>query len=93
MSAVPATGPIAVELRDVSKRFPGPAGEIVTDGVDGYLVPAEDAAALAAAISRLFDRGALAGFKRAARARYERHPTWADSCAAIRQFLLGYERR
>lgn len=71
----------------------GAAGEIVTDGVDGYLVPAEDAAALAAAISRLFDRGALAGFKRAARARYERHPTWADSCAAIRQFLLGYERR
>ena len=30
MTAVPATGPIAVELRDVSKRFPGPSGEIVT---------------------------------------------------------------
>jgi glycosyltransferase involved in cell wall biosynthesis len=71
----------------------GAAGEIVTDGVDGYLVPGDDAPALAVAISRLFDQARLAGFKRAARARYERHPTWADSCAAIREFLLGYERR
>jgi len=30
MAEVPATPPIAVELRDVSKRFPGPSGEIVT---------------------------------------------------------------
>jgi glycosyltransferase involved in cell wall biosynthesis len=71
----------------------GAAGEIVTDGVDGYLVPAEDAVALAAAIGRLFDRDLLTGLKRAARVRYQRHPTWAVSCAAIRQFLLSHERR
>jgi glycosyltransferase involved in cell wall biosynthesis len=68
----------------------GAAREIVTDGVDGFLVPPEDPNALAAALQALLDdRDRLRAMSLAARARYERHPTWAQSLARVREFLRG----
>ena len=67
----------------------GAAAEIVTDGVDGYLVAPGDAVALAERITILADdRARLAQMSAAARAHFARMPTWGDSCAAIRIFLL-----
>ncbi|MBL8056417.1 MAG: hypothetical protein JNK29_06940, partial [Anaerolineales bacterium] len=55
---------------------------------EGRLVPPEDPGALAAALQAWQDdRAALRVLSRAARARYERHPTWAASLAAARAFL------
>ncbi|MGQ0601239.1 MAG: glycosyltransferase family 4 protein [Anaerolineales bacterium] len=66
----------------------GAAGEIITHGVDGYLVPPEDPTALADAIQPLLDdRGLLRRMSLAARTRYERHPSWAENMASVRQFL------
>lgn len=61
-------------------------GEVVTDGVDGYLVPARDAAALADRIGRLeADRGRLAEFSRAARANAARFSldVYTEGLAAV----------
>ncbi len=67
----------------------GGAGEIVTDGVDGFLVPPGDVAALAERIARLAaDPALLDRMSDAARRRYARHPTWAQTAAAARQFLI-----
>ena len=67
----------------------GAAAEIVSDGVDGYLVPPGDSAALAERIATLAgDRARLAQMSAAARASFAGWPTWADSCAVIRAFLL-----
>lgn len=68
----------------------GAAGEIITDGEDGFLVPPEDPVALADRLSSLAaGRDTLARMGQAALARYARHPTWEQSAAAIRGFLLG----
>ncbi len=67
----------------------GAAAEIITDGVDGYLIAPGDAVALAERITTLAgDRARLAQMSAAARDHFERLPTWDDSCAAIRAFLL-----
>lgn len=66
----------------------GAAREIVTPGVDGDLVPPEDPAALAAAIQPFLDDcERLRVMSLAARARYERHPTWAQNMTRVREFL------
>jgi glycosyltransferase involved in cell wall biosynthesis len=66
----------------------GAAGEIVADGVDGFLVAPRDAAALAGHIETLArDRALLAGMGAAALIRYARHPTWAETSAAAGDFL------
>lgn len=66
----------------------GAAHEIVTDGVDGFLTPPGDAAAIAAIVTRLAtDRTALAQLRAAARARYARQPTWAQSMATVSTWL------
>jgi glycosyltransferase involved in cell wall biosynthesis len=66
----------------------GAAGEIVTNGVDGFLVAPGDAAALARHIETLArDRAFLAEMSAAALARYVRHPTWAETSAATGDFL------
>jgi glycosyltransferase involved in cell wall biosynthesis len=68
----------------------GAAGEIITDGQDGFLIPDGDARALAERLA-LFasDRRRLAEMGMAARRRFLAHPTWEQTGAAIRGFLGG----
>jgi glycosyltransferase involved in cell wall biosynthesis len=66
----------------------GAAREIVTDGVDGFLTPPGDAAAIAAIVARLAaDPAYLAHLRTAALARYARQPTWAQSMATVSRWL------
>jgi glycosyltransferase involved in cell wall biosynthesis len=67
----------------------GAAGEIITTGVDGYLVAPGDASALAECLRRLTaDRPLLAALGLAARRRYLAQPTWEQTCREIRNFLV-----
>lgn len=66
----------------------GAAHEIVTPGVDGYLVASADVATLAAHITELCTQpDRLAAMSIAARQRYDRHPTWQASFAPVVQWL------
>jgi glycosyltransferase involved in cell wall biosynthesis len=66
----------------------GAAGEIITPGRDGWLVPPVDPAAIAAALGQvLADRYRLRAMSLAARRRFAAHPTWDQSMARVRQFL------
>lgn len=66
----------------------GGAGEIVTHGVDGFLVPPGDGRALAGVLERLAgDRRLLARLSLAARRRYLAQPAWETTCARMRAFL------
>ncbi len=68
----------------------GAAGEIIRPGREGHLVPAEDPAALAAALRPyVVDRARLLPLSLAARARYETFPTWAEGARAIHAFAAG----
>ena len=68
----------------------GGAGEIVRHGVNGFLVEPTDIDAIAAHLSALAgDRAQLAALGRNARQRFASHPRWADSAAAIWQFLTA----
>jgi len=67
----------------------GAARELITDGENGFLVAPEDVAALASCLRRLqLDRALLASMSVAALARYAAAPTWAESMADAREFLL-----
>lgn len=67
----------------------GGAGEIITDGVNGYLIKPGDSTALAARLGTLYrERSLSATFGEQARLAYARHPRWQDTCAGIRTFLL-----
>jgi len=66
----------------------GAAGELVRDGVEGWLVPPDDASATAQAIRRLRDGSARQAMSAAARARAAAHPTWSATAARIRTFLM-----
>ena len=66
----------------------GAAGEIITPGRDGWLVPPEDPAAIAAALKPLLaDRDRLRAMSLAARRRFAAHPTWDQSMARVRRHL------
>jgi glycosyltransferase involved in cell wall biosynthesis len=66
----------------------GAAHEVVTHGANGYLVPPQDAVALSAVLAHCaLDRGSLLALGRAARERYDRHPTWRQSAETIRVWL------
>jgi len=66
----------------------GAAHEIVTPGVDGYLVAPADVATLAAPITELCTQpDRLTTMSIAARQRYNRHPTWQQSFAPVVQWL------
>ncbi len=69
----------------------GAAGEIITDGCDGFLVPPENPAGLARRIAELAgDRNRLANMGIAALSRYRSHPSWDDSMALIRSHLYNF---
>jgi len=66
----------------------GGASDIVTDGETGALVDPDDPAAVARELDRFdADRDRLAAMGRAARARYEAHPDWAETTARVRGLL------
>jgi glycosyltransferase involved in cell wall biosynthesis len=68
----------------------GAAGEMITDGVNGFLVNAGDVAALAGHLRRLIDdRPFLVAMSLAARNRFLEFPTWEQSMANIRTFLIN----
>ncbi|RJP51058.1 MAG: glycosyltransferase family 1 protein [Anaerolineaceae bacterium] len=67
----------------------GAAGEIIEDGVTGFLIQPNDAAALASRLADLArDRGLLTRLSLAARTRYLRQPKWEQTAGQIRDFLL-----
>jgi glycosyltransferase involved in cell wall biosynthesis len=67
----------------------GAAREIITPEKNGFLVQADDAAAIAAIIAALAaDRSRLLELSLAARRRYLAQPTWDQTAASIRDFLL-----
>jgi glycosyltransferase involved in cell wall biosynthesis len=67
----------------------GGASEIITHEVDGYLVPRENVSLLAECISGLMqDRELLIDMSLQARARYLEHPSWEESMARVRNFLV-----
>jgi glycosyltransferase involved in cell wall biosynthesis len=76
--------------RPVLATTQGAAGEIVEDGVSGYLVPPEDAVQIAERLALwTADRELLAAMSRRARERYQQLPTWDESASRIRSFLLA----
>jgi len=66
----------------------GGATDIVSNGTTGVLVNPGDAAAIATAVQTLAsNRDRLAEMGTAARAQYDRHPTWAESAGRVGAFL------
>lgn len=66
----------------------GATRDLVSDGIDGYLVAPGDHAAVRRAVAHLHqDRTDLAKISLAARRRFERHPTWAESMGRLADFL------
>ena len=64
----------------------GAAGEIITDGIDGFLIKPGDILALRDCIRELAqDRQRLLKLSLAARKRYEVHPGWEDTGRSIRK--------
>lgn len=67
----------------------GAAGEIIDDGVNGFLVAPKDATMLAERIDKLNrDRECVSRMGLAARERFLAHPRWDESMARIRQHLV-----
>jgi glycosyltransferase involved in cell wall biosynthesis len=67
----------------------GAAGEIVTSGLDGYLIRPGDAQALAQALGWLAeDRDILERMSLAAWRRYRAQPSWETTCRELRSFLF-----
>lgn len=67
----------------------GAAGEIISDGVDGFLIEPGDAHLLADRLKSLNEkRDVLIQMSLAARSRYLRQPKWEETASQIREFLL-----
>jgi len=67
----------------------GAASEIITDGVEGFLIEPENAFALSERLKLLDERrDILLQMSLAARARYLRQPKWEETAGRIREFLL-----
>jgi glycosyltransferase involved in cell wall biosynthesis len=66
----------------------GAAGEIISDGVEGFLIEPGDADLLASRLKFLNEkRDVLIQMSLTARSRYLRQPNWEESASQIRQFL------
>jgi glycosyltransferase involved in cell wall biosynthesis len=69
----------------------GGASEIIADGVNGYLVPPNDPAAVAHCLMNLAsNQDQLAHMSLAARERFLAQPGWTDSMARVRRALLSW---
>ena len=69
----------------------GAAAEIITPGVDGYLVAPDDSVELSLILSMLHqDRQRLAEMSLAAHQRFLAHPTWRQTGALIHTFLKSF---
>jgi glycosyltransferase involved in cell wall biosynthesis len=69
----------------------GAAGEIITDGEDGWLLPPGDPQALSARLAQLQgERALLARLSLNALQRYQRQPAWEQSAGDIRRFLKKF---
>lgn len=69
----------------------GAAGEIVKSGVNGYLIDPEDSQGLGNHLRQLIkDRQLLVELSLRARQRYLEHPTWDQTGARVRNFLLTF---
>lgn len=67
----------------------GAAGEIITDGIDGFLISPGDVDLLANRLKLLKEkRDVLIRMSLAARERYIRQPKWEQTASQIREFLL-----
>lgn len=67
----------------------GAANEIISDGVDGFLIEPENAGALVDKLKILHERrDILIQMSLAARGRYLRQPKWEETAGRIREFLL-----
>ena len=67
----------------------GAAREIITDGIDGFLIEPENAVVLASRLKVLSEkREVLVRMSLAARERYLRQPKWRETAPGIREFLL-----
>lgn len=72
----------------------GAASEIISDGIDGFLIEPEDAKSLAAHLTSLAkDRGLLTRLSLNARQRYLRQPGWKETASNIREFLSATANR
>ncbi len=72
----------------------GAAGEVITSGRDGFLIPPKSIGALTDGLQELLrDEQKLLTMSLAARERIDRHPTWEQTGAAIREFLLKFPTR
>lgn len=68
----------------------GGAGELISDGIEGFLIEPGDVQTLTSRLQKVHnDRTRLAQMGIAARRRFDDHPTWGESAAKIRRFLLS----
>ncbi len=66
----------------------GAAGEVITSGQDGFLIPPKDVQVLTSSLGELLrDNHKLLAMSLTARERIARHPTWEQTGATIRDFL------
>lgn len=72
----------------------GAAREIISDGVDGFLIKPGDVSSLANRLKVLNEkRDVLIRMSLAARERYLRQPKWKETAESIRKFLQGMVER
>jgi glycosyltransferase involved in cell wall biosynthesis len=69
----------------------GGASEIISDGIDGFLIEPEDSEVLASSLKLLNEkRDVLVRMSLAARERYLRQPKWEHTARQIREFLQTF---
>jgi glycosyltransferase involved in cell wall biosynthesis len=72
----------------------GAAGEVITSGQEGFLIPPKDEQALTVRLRELLtDTARLSALSLAARERIARHPSWEQTGASIREFLQTLIKR